>query len=310
MGSKTRFGKVAEVKSSILSAAVAVVLLIGCGGGGKAGAGDYKLKVSVNPANGGSIKIDPNMESYNEWADVEITASENKGYVFEGWSGESTDKSNSVTIKMSGSRNKRLTANFKAPTIGTFKDSRDGKTYKSVKVGGQTWMGENLNYATEGSKCYGEGGEVVVNYDNYSTTRLSNAEVQANCEKYGRLYNWETALKACPAGYHLPSDDEWGALRVAVGGRDAAAEKLRSMDGWVDGDNGTDNYGWSALPSGSSSGYDGKFSGAGRSALWWSAEEYSAFDAYSDHISKYCGIYCKDDNARKKLYSVRCVQDN
>ena len=106
------------MSKSMLSMAVAVVLLMGCSGGGKAGAGDYKLKVSVNPANGGSITIDPNMESYNEWADVEVTATANKGYVFEGWSGDATDKSKSVTIKMSGSKNKKLTANFK--TIPTF----------------------------------------------------------------------------------------------------------------------------------------------------------------------------------------------
>ena len=240
---------------SVLSVAVAVVLLMGCGGGGKAGAGDYKLKVSVNPANGGSITIDPNMDSYNEWADVKITATANKGYVFEGWSGDATDKSNSVSIKMSGSKNKKLTANFKAPAIGTFKDNRDGKSYKKVAVGGQTWMAENLNFAADGSKCY-----------------ENNA---GNCEKYGRLYNWATALKACPAGFHLPSDDEWTALENAVGGRSTAGTKLKSAEGWNNNGNGTDDYGWSALPAGL--GYsDGSFNSAGYLGYWWSATEYDA----------------------------------
>jgi len=240
-------------KTSVLCAAVAVVLLAGCGGGGKAGAGDYKLKVSVNPANGGSISIDPNMESYNEWMDVEVTASVNKGYVFEGWSGDATDKSKSVTIKMSGNRNKKLTANFK--TVPTLTDNRDGKKYKKITVGSQTWMGENLNYAAEGSKCY----------DNDA----------GNCEKYGRLYNWATAKTACPTGWHLPSDDEWTTLENTVGGRSTAGTKLKSAEGWNKGGNGTDDYAFSALPGGYGNS-DGNFNTAGGYGYWWSSTEGDA----------------------------------
>ena len=71
---------------------------------------------------------------------------------------------------------------------GTLTDTRDGKIYKTVKIGEQVWMAENLNYEAEGSRCY-----------NDSTTY---------CKKYGRLYNWETAMKACPNGWHLPSEKE------------------------------------------------------------------------------------------------------
>jgi uncharacterized protein (TIGR02145 family) len=83
--------------------------------------------------------------------------------------------------------------------VGTFTDSRNGKAYKTVKIGEQVWMAENLNYNASGSKCY-----------NDST---------ANCDKYGSLYNWETAMKACPSGWHLPTNKEWETLLSSLGGK-------------------------------------------------------------------------------------------
>ena len=173
-----------------------------------------------------------------------------------------------------------------AQNIGTFKDSRDGKTYKTVKVGGKTWMAENLNFAADGSKCY--------------------KNSAGNCEKYGRLYNWATALKACPAGFHLPSDDEWTALENAVGGKDIAGTKLKSAAGWNEDSNGTNDFGWSALPGGLG-GSGGDFGFAGNYGFWWSATEYDANYAWYRNMFYYSGYVYGYYDGKTGLFSVRCV---
>ena len=103
----------------------------------------------------------------------------------------------------------------------TFTDTRNNKTYKAVAIGTQTWMAENLNYDTSDSKCY--------NND------------PANCEIYGRLYNWSTASTVCPTGWHIPSDAEWDVLITAVGGSSTAGTKLKVASGWSNNCNGTDD---------------------------------------------------------------------
>ncbi|MEI6682640.1 MAG: FISUMP domain-containing protein [Bacteroidota bacterium] len=94
---------------------------------------------------------------------------------------------------------------------GTFTDSRDGRVYAWVKIGTQTWMAENLKFdAKVGSWTY-----------NNDT---------ANLAVYGRLYNWKTAQAACPKGWHVPSDKEWGALIQTLGGGAEAGGKMIRMD--------------------------------------------------------------------------------
>ena len=115
-------------------------------------------------------------------------------------------------------------------TYGTLTDERDGKTYKTVVIGKQTWMAENLNFETRFSYCYENKDE--------------------NCTKYGRLYKWEFAMEACPAGWGVPSLEEFQVLVAAVGGLPMAGKVLKSTEGWKDGGNGTDEYGFSALPAG------------------------------------------------------------
>jgi len=175
---------------------------------------------------------------------------------------------------------------------GSFTDARDGKTYRTVKIGNQTWMAENLNYKTDKSVCY----------DNE----------ESNCQKYGRLYDWKTALKACPAGWHLPSDKEWTALTDFVGGKKTAGRKLKSKTEWVVEVNGykaaADDYGFSALPGGYGDSR-GDFGNAGNYGSWWSATEDGANGAWgwsmyyrSDFVGRY-GYY------KTSLRSVRCLED-
>jgi uncharacterized protein (TIGR02145 family) len=184
------------------------------------------------------------------------------------------------------------TPNAAAPKEGTFTDPRDGKKYKFVKIGEQVWMAENLNFAAKGSKCYENKPE--------------------NCEKYGRLYDWETAKKSCPIGWRLPNDDEYDALYNSAGGRYdyKAEEKLKAKSGWENDRNGTDEFGFSALPGGLSNS-DGDFFDVGYVGIWWSATEKSDSDYdYDRHM--FCVITDEDREYglnKSSLFSVRCLQD-
>ena len=199
---------------------------------------------------------------------------------------------------------------------GVLKDSRDGNRYDVIEISKQVWMAENLNYKVSGSRCYGNKPE--------------------NCKKYGRLYNWAAAMKACPYGWHLPSNSEWEELYKAVGGKEEAGKKLKARSGgWnykeevtrvaagVNGrtkatiytnrtekkfGNGTDEIGFSALPGGYGSSGE-NFDYVGKSGCWWSSGEYNNSHAY------YCSIDYDSDSAncdeydKSDLFSVRCLQD-
>jgi uncharacterized protein (TIGR02145 family) len=177
----------------------------------------------------------------------------------------------------------------------TFTDSRDGKSYKSVKIGGLTWMAENLNYRMEsGSWCYGD--------------------ADSDCDKYGRLYAWDAAKTACPSGWRLPTRGEWGSLAKVAGGTGdyggggTAAYNLKAGSGWNDNGNGTDKYGFSALPGGERLS-DGGFQNAGDVGHWWTVTESSAGNAYNrDIYGGYDNV--EERNLSKDIgRSVRCVAD-
>jgi uncharacterized protein (TIGR02145 family) len=181
---------------------------------------------------------------------------------------------------------------------GSFIDSRDGKVYKIVKIGNQIWMAENLNYTTKtGSWCY--------NNDSH------------NCVKYGRLYNFEAALAACPFGWHLPRTQEWWELLRFVTKDEDTGYQLKSKSGWqkdgygktADDDVAIDSYGFSALPGGRRYSWDGgKFTNIGTNGDWWSSTESDGGVVVIGMSGSYRGFY--DMNATKDVaHSVRCIKD-
>jgi uncharacterized protein (TIGR02145 family) len=190
-------------------------------------------------------------------------------------------------------------------------------------------MAENLRYNIEGSWCY----------DND----------EANCQDYGRLYTWDAAKKACPTGWHLPTREEWQELVRAVDpnaqlkditlGRDGvpifshpqlkdiplseirdnnnvAGNKLKTTGCWYGEGNGTDEFGFSALPGGLmrlKSRFKGRFSGGGDYGSWWTATERDADNAYCRSVGYFIDslLECNDGKKGKKgdALSVRCVKD-
>jgi uncharacterized protein (TIGR02145 family) len=164
------------------------------------------------------------------------------------------------------------------------------QTYRTVQIGNQKWFAENLNYNVAGSKCYDDD--------------------PAYCTKYGRLYDWNTAKTVCPNGWHLPDTTEWRTLIDFAGGKYVAGTKLKATSEWDGNGNGTDDYGFSALPGGCLSA-DGRFE-VGDFGLWWSATEYGSNDAYNQDI--YWGSNMSSSNIwqagrKSDLLSVRCIQD-
>ena len=178
---------------------------------------------------------------------------------------------------------------------GELVDERDGQTYKTVIIGSQTWMAQNLNFQTANSYCYDDN--------------------DSNCTKYGRLYTWGAATTACPSGWHLPSKDEWKFLFNAVGGYSVAVTKLRSTFGWIENSNGSDDFSFSALPAGLRN-LSADYIYEGRYTHFWSSTEYANGAEYSTGLDS--GVYSIDLDYYGGLaigpkyygYSVRCLEDD
>ncbi|GBU25117.1 hypothetical protein R83H12_01756 [Fibrobacteria bacterium R8-3-H12] len=225
-------------------------------------------------------------------------------------SSSSTPSSSSIALPSSNSVGTGLCDGFVNGTMREhygkekeqFCDERDGKKYVYVTIGGQVWMAENLNYNANGSKC--------------------NSNLESNCETYGRLYNWATAMTLdiscnsnncsgqvsakhrgiCPNGWHIPSDAEWTTLITLAGGQYNAGTKLKATN-WSSQSQSTDNYGFAALPGGQGT-TDGNF--ASNFGSWLSASEIGTSANVFGMDYSYTFFGSENKNV---LRSVRCVKD-
>ena len=207
------------------------------------------------------------------------------------------------------------------PVFGELTDARDGRVYKTVKLGSQEWMAENLNYAAEGSLCY--------------------EDDEKNCEKYGRLYNWEIALDTsnrgcgdnfsgcrlrsdfhpregiCPDGWHVPEHAEWDTLFAyadAHGEGESAGDALQAYyrDDYLEKTYSSDRFGFNVVPAGVFNGKE--FSGLGTSSEFWTASiettdwlSYISITPSTIHFVKGSGSNVYMTHISHAV-SVRCVK--
>ncbi len=173
----------------------------------------------------------------------------------------------------------------------SFIDVRDGEEYTFRRIGNQVWMTKNLNYATDSSYCF----------RNYP----------ANCNVFGKLYQWDEAFAAVPTGWHIPSDDEWQVLVNHLGGDAVAGGAMKSTSAlWLPTNSGATNSSYfNALPGGLINNH--RFVDSGAAAYFWTSSEIDtakvgARSVYFGNTSVTKFSFAKD---RYKV-AVRCVRDD
>jgi len=194
----------------------------------------------------------------------------------------------------------------------------DGNEYKTITMGTQTWMAENLrtttlndhtaiSAVTDHADWASMASSAYCWYENVA----SNSEVAARC---GALYNWQTVSSGnlCPDGWHVPTQEEYNILVDYVGGTEIAGAKLK--------ENGTKNWnrpntmatnlsGFTALPCGGRQDA-GTFTGIGEAAFFWTATEFSAAEGVAVVLSYNSANYQEITPDKKAGLSVRCLKDS
>lgn len=171
--------------------------------------------------------------------------------------------------------------------------SRGGVEYETVKIHNLCWTKKNLEFKPSASEGY-----------------MCNGDLESNCEKYGFLYNSETAQSVCPAGWRLPEKQDITDLLAYIDDFDFAGTLLKAKSGW-DGDpgNGTDDFSFTALPGGSCN-VEKTCGGAGSVGIWWTSTEKKAKTMY---VLKLTGddedAYDETDLDKTSFASVRCVRE-
>jgi|GEM_PF-1707604 len=282
----------------------------------------FTLTVNQNPVSSGTVFVNDILSNGITTHDSGSTVSvriEDGSQRFLRWSGTTTSTNTSLTIRIN--TDSVLTANFTNINYVSFTDSRDTRTYRTIVIGSQRWFADNLNFS--------DGGSLGVCYGNNSS----------NCNTYGRLYTWSEAMNlpsscnssacanqvqsnhqgACPVGWRVPSNADWTTLTDFV--ESPAGTKLKSLTGWNNNGNGTDEFGFSALPAGSSNVFFvSGFSGLGDGTMWWSATEGEWSAAHSSTLAWRLEMVNNANTANMfqtvkiflgglNFFSVRCLQD-
>ena len=184
-----------------------------------------------------------------------------------------------------------MAINTSAQETGSYTDARDGKVYKTVTIGKQTWMAENLAFKAA-TGCWA--------YNNNET----------NVKMYGYLYDWETANNVAPAGWHLASDKEWNKLTDFLGGMFDSGEKLKAAntgEETVRRNRGNNESGFTGLPAGRYA--LGKFEGIGIYWVWWTSTKKGKYLAYNRSM-KFDQYWVSGSLTPLEVgQSVRCVKD-
>jgi uncharacterized protein (TIGR02145 family) len=200
-----------------------------------------------------------------------------------------------LTYNMDGSsditKKSYITITYKT---GTFTDTRDNRVYKTIVLGDQTWMAENLDYNMTNSWYYD--GDATANKD------------------YGRLYNYDAALLAAPAGWHLPSQADWVELIKFLGSDDYSITgsymKEKGTAHWTSPNVGDSNsIGFNGLPGGFKPEV-GNYGDKGLKGYFWSADPISDQSAYYYYLSNNDGAFRKGNIYKLSGLSIRCVKDN
>ncbi len=263
--------------------------------------GNYGEGVPLNSSN--TITMDASVTTTGGWS---ITTNTLNGYSFSGSGVFETTATVQVTLIATGIPVTVQTDNFTAtasnsggacnfnviveapPPCGSpFNDIRDNHNYNTVQIGTQCWMAENLNYEAYGW-CY------------------------TNCSTYGRLFNWEEAKIVCPAGWHLPSKDEWLTMIYYVGPAFAGGElKEVGYMHWLFPNTGaTNSYGFRGLPGGFGNQTDPFFHLLNYKGFWWTNEANSGSTNAWSNMMEYSSSSILGAYISKDYYlSVRCVRE-
>ena len=194
-------------------------------------------------------------------------------------------------INAAGSGATTTSAGTPCPGMSTITDPRDGQVYPTVKIGQQCWMQRNMNFNMPTSWCYENKTE--------------------NCDTYGRLFDWETAKAACPAGWHLPSEEEWSTLDEYLGGIAIAGGKMKETGTahWKSSNtSATNSSSFTALPGGSRS-RNGSVYGLTNNAYFWSSSQSGPYTAWNRSLYYSSEGINKGSNGKTYGYSCRCLQD-